>query len=243
KQQIGENLMGTIGRCYGSEWHLLRYLGRHRAYLNQQIIKQIGGEELSWLDFNFSNENKNCLRDSEWNGLDFITDPDVLRNWYAFWPTSGRSQNWDAVGKLRLANGTEEWLLVEAKAHLHEEKSRCGATSARSIEKIKKALTETKAAFAAASTPLEIWYEKYYQYANRLAALYFLREICQPPVPVRLLYIYFLGDIFEDQHCPETREDWENTINKMENQLGIDRDCPLYARMSKLFLYVNPEAK
>ena len=29
--------MGKIGYTYGSEWHLLRYLGYHRNELNRQI--------------------------------------------------------------------------------------------------------------------------------------------------------------------------------------------------------------
>jgi len=235
--------MGEIGHCYGSEWHLLRYLGYHREFLNDQIKAEISGEDISWLDFNFSNENKNCLRDSEWNGLEFIKNPDVLRSWHAFWPTSGRSQNWDAVGKIRRGDGREEWLLVEAKAHLHEEKSSCGATNHRSIEKIERALEKTKTAFGAASTPFENWYKKYYQYANRLAALYFLTEECQPAVPARLLFIFFLGDDHEGRTCPKSHGEWEPTINKIEGSLGIDRDCPLYGRVHHLFLHVNPNAK
>jgi hypothetical protein len=232
--------MSKIGRGYGSEWHLLRYLGRHRDTLNQQIINKIGGEEISWLDFKFSYKNKKCGRDTEYNGLDFITDPDVLRNWYAFWPKSGRSQNWDAVAKIRV-DGQEEWLLVEAKAHTHELKGNgCGASNARSIQKIEQALTATKATCGAASTPLENWLGSYYQYANRLAALHFLRDCAQPPVPARLLFIYFLGDKHKGQDCPQTREDWAPAVNAMEVALGIDRDSPLYKKVHHMFLHVNP---
>ena len=49
--------MGTIGYGYGSEWHLLRYLGYHRHYLSQEILNMIGGEILQWLDFKFSPAN------------------------------------------------------------------------------------------------------------------------------------------------------------------------------------------
>ena len=30
--------MGMMGDGYGSECHLLRYLGRHRALLNQRVL-------------------------------------------------------------------------------------------------------------------------------------------------------------------------------------------------------------
>jgi len=234
--------MGRIGPGYGSDWHLLRYLGRHRAYLNEQIINSIGGEDISWLDFKFSYKNKKCGRDTEYNGLEFIKNPDVLRNWYAFWPKSGRAQNWDAVGKIKV-DGHEEWLLVEAKAHTREVKGNgCGATNPRSIQKIERALTETKAACGAGSTPLENWLGSYYQYANRLAALHFLRDCVQPPVPVRLLYIYFLGDKHKGQDCPQARKVWKPFLAEMEAFLGVDRDCPLYARVHHMFLHVNPQA-
>ena len=235
--------MGKIGYGYGSDWHLLRYLGYHREFLNDQIKAEISGMDISWLDFKFSNENKNCLRDSEYNGLEFIKNPDVLRSWHAFWPTSGRSQNWDAVGKISLQDGREEWLLVEAKAHTREVKGNgCGATNPRSIEKIEKALSNTKAVYGAGSTPLENWLSAYYQYANRLAALHFLRDCAQPPVPARLLFIYFLGDKHKGQDCPQESEGWASGLAEMEAFLGIDRDCPLYNRVHHMFLDVNPQA-
>jgi len=232
--------MGKIGHGYGSDWHLLRFLGYHRDDFSRQVRAEIGGEELSWLDFKFSHKNKACGRDTEYNGLDFITDPDVLRSWYAFWPKSGKSQNWDAVGKVK-QGGRDEWLLVEAKAHTREVKGNvCAATSPRSIEKIEKALAETKAAFGAASTPLENWLGPYYQYANRLAALYFLIEEYQPAVPTRLLFIYFLGDKHKNQDCPRTTAEWQPSMDEMESVLGIDRDSPLCARVHHMFLHVNP---
>ena len=235
--------MGKIGHGYGSEWHLLRFLGYHRDYFSRHVRAEIGGEELSWLDFKFSHKNKACARDTEYNGLDFIIDPDVLRSWYAFWPKSGRAQNWDAVGKIK-RDGREEWLLVEAKAHPRELKSNgCGATSARSIEKIEKALEKTKAAFGAGSTPLEHWLGRYYQYANRLAALYFLMEECQPAVPTRLLFIYFMGDKHKGQDCPQTREDWEPILDEMADGLWVDRGSPLCERVHHMFLAVNPIVK
>jgi hypothetical protein len=236
--------MGKIGHGYGSDWHLLRFLGYHREYFTRQILAEIRGEDITWLDFKFSHKNTKCSRDSEWNGLEFIKDdPDLLRGWHAFWPTSGRSQNWDAVAKIRV-DGQEEWLLVEAKAHTHELKGNgCGASNPRSIQKIERALTETKAAFGAGSTPLENWLGAYYQYANRLAALHFLRNAAQQPVPARLLFIYFIGDKHNNQDCPRSRDDWMPAVNAMEAVLGIDHDSPLYARVHHMYLHVNPRAE
>ena len=78
--------MGKIGYGYGSEWHLLRYLGYHRTYLNKHILRLTGGERIEWLDFRFSRQNVPLQRDHEWTGVAFIEDPAVQRQWRAFWP-------------------------------------------------------------------------------------------------------------------------------------------------------------
>ncbi|MDY6847012.1 MAG: hypothetical protein SVP52_07740, partial [Chloroflexota bacterium] len=72
--------MGKIGHGYGSDWHLLRFLGYHREYFTKQILTEIGGDAIFWLDFKFSYKNKKCGRDTEYNGLEFIKNPDILRN-------------------------------------------------------------------------------------------------------------------------------------------------------------------
>jgi len=235
--------MGKIGHGYGSEWHLLRYLGYHRSYFSEQILQLVGGQRLEWLDFNFTKVNDPLRRDRELIGLEFIDNPDVHRQWHAFWPQSGNAQNWDAVGKIR-RNGRDEWLLVEAKAHIHEEKSGgCQTSNPRSKEKIEQALVKTMGAFGGSSQPLEHWLGSYYQYANRLAALHFLMGECQPTIPAKLLFIFFLGDKHDDQKCPQNRDEWESIINEVESCLRIERDFPLYERVHHLFIHVNPDAK
>jgi hypothetical protein len=120
--------MGKIGYGFGSEWHLLRYLGYHRNYLSQKILDVTGGESISWLDFRFSKKYAYLNNDREHVVIEFIKDRNVINNWKQFWPQTGTSQNWDAVGKI-IFEDHEEWLLVEAKAHLSEVESSCGARS------------------------------------------------------------------------------------------------------------------
>ena len=43
--------MADIGYGYGSEWHLLRFLGYHRNALDSPILRATGGQEIEWLDF------------------------------------------------------------------------------------------------------------------------------------------------------------------------------------------------
>lgn len=148
--------MGKIGHGYGSEWHLLRYLGYHRQYLDTQVLALTGAQSLDWFDFRFLMPNKSSKHDGEHIGVSFIEDPQVHESWRVFWPQFGNSQNWDAVGRLRYQDH-DEWLLVEAKAHLHELKSSCQATNQNSIEKINAALTKTINHFCTPPVPVERW--------------------------------------------------------------------------------------
>lgn len=235
-------MMGKIGHGYGSEWHLLRYLGYHREYLTKRILHHIGGQSLAWLDFRFLPPNKSHKHDGEHIGLNFLGGTQVHQAWRSFWPQSGNSQNWDALGKIRV-NGQQEWLLVEAKAHLNELESPCKAKKQKSKDKINAALSQTIGSFCSSPAPLENWLSPYYQYANRLAMLHFLMKVCNPPIPARLLFIYFFGDKRPDSSkCPQTAAKWENAIKEMKHHLGIDPHSQLYQRVHHMYLTVNPVA-
>src|SRR5690349_2952904 len=135
--------MSRIGEGYGSEYHLLRYLGRHRETLNRKIRQATGADDIYWLDNSFDSSGR--FRDREWTGLDFLSNSsNVLAEWSRFWPQRGNPPNWDAIGKL-IYPGREEWLLVEGKANEKELKSPCHGKSA-SWEMIEKAFSQTKAA-------------------------------------------------------------------------------------------------
>ena len=117
--------MGKMGNGYGSEFHLLRYLGYHRHDLNRAVEKETGGRVSEWLDFAFGGEER---LDREWKGVDFVDSAsDIKSAWMKFWPQTGNVPNWDAVGRLELNSGVE-YLLVEAKAHVEELQSSCSAS-------------------------------------------------------------------------------------------------------------------
>ncbi len=171
-------------------------------------------------------------------GIEFIDDPEVRKQWKQFWPQSGTSQNWDAVGQLDFG-GHKEWLLVEAKGHFNELKSSCGAKAQSSIEKINKALEISIKSFCVQPTPINNWLSPYYQYANRLAALHFLMQECEPAISSRLLFIYFYGDHRPDTECPQNKEDWYRVIEDMNDWLELEKDFKLNKWVHKLYLPVN----
>jgi hypothetical protein len=229
--------MGKIGSGYGSEWHLLRYLGYHRKKLQQQIITQTGGEKISWLDFNFSKKNKPRERDQEIHGIDFL-DNKIRKQWRTYWPQRGNIHNWGAVGKL-FYEDKQEWLLVEAKSHVDEIFSYCGAKSTYSNEKIKDALILTKKAFNAEQVTVEKWLAPYYQYCNRLSMLHFLNERSKPKVLSNLIFLYFYGDEFRNRQCPKIADEWKPFIKKMYWHIGINEKKGLMNRVYSVYLPVT----
>lgn len=224
--------MGRIGDGYGSECHLLRFLGRHRRYLDREILALIGGDTIDWLDFHFN--PKPSWKDAERMGLDFVAEPDVQSAWKHFWPRTGRAQNWDAVGRVR-NKGEEHWLLVEAKANAEEIGSSCKAEKAGRAQ-IEMALTETKEALGVAAE--HDWLNRYYQFCNRVAALHFLNL---QDVPAHLLFVYFVGDNVPSRTCPQDAEEWRPVLLAQEQHVGLPAGHPLAHRIHKLFLPVCPE--
>ena len=231
--------MARFGNGYGSECHLLRYLGRHREKLNAAVRKATGGTDVRWLEFPFSSSwsgSKNGSRwpDVEWLSLDFLPrNSEVVQDWRERWPHGSGIMNWDAVGQVNI-DGVSEWLLVEAKGHLSEINSDCTATSPRSIELIERTLDETKAALEALSDA--DWTRGYYQYANRLAVLHHLNR---HNVGARLMFIYFCGDVRPDSFvCPKDEAGWSQALMAQEEHLHLPNDHLLASRIHKLFLPV-----
>lgn len=129
----------------------------------------------------------------------------------SFWPRSG--PRWDGLGR---ANRSQP-LLVEAKSYIKEMRSLgSGATSQKSIEKIAGSLQDTQQ-FIGADQSVDWAKSSYFQYANRLAHLYLLRELND--LPSFLITFYFLNDA--ERSGPSTISEWEDAIAEEEEELGI----------------------
>ena len=242
--------MSRIGHGYGSEWHLLRYLGYHRNGLNRAVLDAIrkadgsDGGTINWRDslFSFSAKRQALYDDCEWGGVEFIWDADVTQLWNQYWPVRGTSPQWDAVGKL-VSGESEDWLLVEAKAHLDEMESPWHAKNAESQAMIRSAMAETAKVVTHGGVPTDAWLNKFYQYANRLAVLNFLDQTCSPPIPARLIFIYFYGDLMPNhEKCPQTQDEWEDHLHAVHSDMDIDPQSPLMQRVHNVYLAVNPNA-
>lgn len=218
--------MAEMGLGYGSEWHLLRYLGRHRDELDAKLLAETGGDEIQWLDFKFTRDQTKYF-DRELKGMEFIL-PDTgsrilsqsrLRDeWRRFWPQGGESQNWDAVGVVRRSSHYE-WLLVEAKAHIGELPGKPTGACQASKDTIKAAFSLVGESIGVRDT--SGWADScYYQYANRLATLWFLLTY---GIPARLVYIYFLCDTHANCICPGDEAGWRPSIDAQRSELKLDK--------------------
>ena len=68
------------------------------------------------------------------------------------------------------------------------------------------------------------WSECFYQYANRLAHLYFLRELNK--VDAALVFVYFEGDTTASGKDPVSHEGWQAAIGLATHHLGIRAHSP-----------------
>ena len=124
-----------------------------------------------------------------------------------FWPKRG--PQWDALGR----DDSGRVFLVEAKAHGPEMSSACQAGE-MSRKAITAAMDSCKRAFGAPSD--SDWLNGYYQYANRLAHLHFLRS---RGVDACLVFLYFVGD--RDLGGPSSEAEWMPFIDAVHAHLGV----------------------
>ncbi|MCC7000921.1 MAG: hypothetical protein IT357_02105 [Gemmatimonadaceae bacterium] len=129
----------------------------------------------------------------------------------SFWPARGPV--WDGLAR----TSDDEYVLVEAKAHIAEMVSPASKASPASLAKIERALKETRDALAPKTTIS--WSGTFYQITNRLAHLYLLRTLNR--INARLVFLYFVGD--EDVGGPVSRAEWDGAIRVTEAYLGVGR--------------------
>jgi hypothetical protein len=142
----------------------------------------------------------------------------------AFWPKRG--PQWDALGV-----AGKSVIVVEAKAHLDELFSSCKAGEA-SFRRIETSLDRVRTALKARDGA--DWTRRFYQYANRLAHLWMLRE---NGVDARLMLVGFLND--SEVNGPEYAEEWMAAYRMMDYALGL----PNRHALSSSILHIFPDVR
>jgi hypothetical protein len=142
----------------------------------------------------------------------------------AFWP--GRGPQWDALAR----SDAQDILLVEAKAHVDELCSSPTDASEESRKKIEAALADTAAYLGA--KPRAPWSQLFYQLANRLAHLHFLRK---NECKAWLVLVNFVGD--DKMKGPASAAEWEVAYQVAWHVLGVGKRHPL----SKYIIHIYPD--
>lgn len=145
----------------------------------------------------------------------------------AFWPRGG--PQWDGLG--RLGDGV---VLVEAKAHVREFMTDPSQASEGSLKAIRAALAAVQADLGC--DPRGDWTKIFYQYANRLAHLWWLRD---RGVNAHLLLVSFLGDETPGIRGPATPETWTAAFQLADYALGL----PSRHRLSKFVHHSHPHVR
>jgi len=164
---------------------------------------------------------------AEYRDADFLKCIDCARlagELEKFWPRRG--PQWDALG----LTDRGDVLLVEAKAHVGELCSPGSAAGPESRERVERALAETAGWLGA--TPLAPWIDVFYQLANRLAHLYFLRR---NGIDAWLVLVNFVGD--SEMDGPATRGEWEAAYAVVQHVMGLSA----HHRLSRHVLHVYPD--
>jgi hypothetical protein len=151
-----------------------------------------------------------------------------------FWPPGGPV--WD--GLARVASDSDAGvILVEAKSHPGELRgSGTKATDPASVAQIQTSLTATRKWLEVPDEiPPDLWWGPLYQSANRLAHLYFFREVLG--VPAWFVHVLFTDD---PTFKPTSREAWRPALARAEAELGLSSSTDGYAHVFLCGLEAEP---
>jgi hypothetical protein len=195
----------------GSLKWIQRLVENHPTLLNDQL-NAVGvlskSHHLQWLS-PLRNDNWAEYRDSRF--LKTIKQEHLVKELKSFWPRRG--PQWDALA----CDESGRIFLFEAKAHGSEMQSSCKASEV-SLNLIKQSIEETKQSMGADCC--SDWLNGYYQYANRLAHLNFLK---MNRVDACLVFLYFTCD--DEMKGPNSVTAWAPFIDAANQHLGL-RDHP-----------------
>ena len=229
--------MGKIGYGYGSEWQLMRMLGRHREYFDSLVLKSYQYNEsisnqhkIEWFDFKFKG-----LMDSELLGEDLFNLLNISCKYNIL-----KKANWDCIGKI-----DDTYLLGEAKGHIGElfKTDKSGA-SKDSKDAYLELVDEIMSVYRINVSYREKWINDGFQLGNRIATQYFLEK---NNINCLILYILFLEDWLIDlsgktldaSYSVKSIDDWMDAFKKQFKKLGFSfkRDKDLLSK----FMFVFPK--
>ncbi len=210
----------------GSLRNIQLLINRNVELINSEIRKlcrEFENDEIIWVSPMKEDEFAEYSDDDFLRQIDLNPDEIKLS---VFWPKRG--PQWDALAKT--AKG--KIILVEAKANIREFVGSPTKAKEESVLLIRKSLNETKS-FLDIANGVD-WSGRYYQYANRLSHLYFLREQCGKQV--YLVNVYFIGD--SSVKGPDVEEKW-HVAEKARNTYLQITDHKLTKYVLNIFIDID----
>ena len=193
----------------GSQRWLQQMVERAPHAFEQALLPKLhptGGGPVEWLSPRRDDDYAEYSDGAFLRRLDLKLGRESLKD---FWPKRGPV--WD--GLARTARG--DVLLIEAKANMSELASPGTKASEDSAKRIRKSLAAAKPAFGAPEDA--DWASTYYQYANRLAHLYLLRQLNH--VSAYLVFLYFVNAT--EVGGPTSVETWQPGIKALHEALRL----------------------
>ena len=206
--------MGRVKQPKGSKGSLkwIQVLvNEHPSILNKRINKFLNRDlelPIEWLSPRVDDDYAE-YRDEAF--LDLLGIKLAKTELKEFWPNGG--PQWDALGR---DSATGPYFLVEAKANIPELLSECQAKDPASLDLIKKSLFETQNHLKCKSHI--DWTKGFYQYANRVAYLYYLH--CLNDVDAYLVFVHFINDT---AHIPTSKSEWDGSIRLQKQLMGLSK--------------------
>jgi len=233
--------MRRIGYGYGSEWQLMRMLGRHRKYFDDLIKEQYLLSKstfnpciVKWFDFKFRG-----MIDSELLGKDLFN----LCNLECEYDILNKA-NWDCIGQLE-----NIYLLGEAKGHI-KELFKTDKSNAKIVSKKKylELVEEIMVIYKIDLRYKDAWISDGFQLGNRIATQYYLEK---NNVECLLLYILFIDDwkidfgeksnknSCEDCKSVKSEDDWKEAFDMQIQKLGFNNKS--YEDIMLKFMFIFPK--
>jgi len=216
---------------HGSLKNLQDAVNVKNKFLDDEISKIVGKQmKIEW---------KSPLKKdnyAEYRDKDFLDKLDILSRikhpLKDFWPNNG--PQWDALGVCGNEKDKEyEVILVEAKAHIPEMVSHGTKAKPGTRKQIENSLDEVKK-YLNIRNDID-WTGTFYQYVNRIAHLYYLKE--KNNIKAHLLFIYFINDV--TVNGPKTKSEWLGAIQTMECYLGLNKKHKLKKYIHDIFIDVS----
>lgn len=208
---------GASEHDYGSK-HWIQEIVNNED-LCRQLNRAISGmEKLRWISpVNYEDYAEYKLNQQIMLDNLGITDREIARELFKFWPT--QQPQWDGIA---VSNDNNAFYLIEAKAHVEEVVTRMPVSkpgaSAKSIENHQLILDSMGAVFKkiADGGNFESWKYPYYQLGNRLTFLYYLNS--SPFLKDKRFHLVLL-DFVNDKHFQNTLPMWEDAYKKIWKEM------------------------